>query len=217
MEAADLLPLLEQLDDNIDDLEEALKPILDSSVVATSKKLPVLDKAKFHVLVTYALESLIFSYLRLHGVNAKEHSVFRELIRVKQYFAKITALETEPEKRTLTLDKQAASRFIKHGLAGNDKFDLERKEQEAKEKARAQLKASLLAKKADPAQKSGNSDSEAGEDDDAKPAKPAVKTQEKRNKRREKQKKKISKEEHTEGKKERRKKKDEMRKAKKLK
>ncbi|RAL06420.1 uncharacterized protein BO80DRAFT_498509 [Aspergillus ibericus CBS 121593] len=220
MEATDLLPLLEQLDDNIDDLEEALKPILESSVVATSKKLPVLDKAKFHVLVTYALESLIFSYLRLHGVNAKEHSVFRELTRVKQYFAKITALETEPEKRTLTLDKQAASRFIKHGLAGNDKFDLERKEQEAKERARAQLKASLLAKKADSAQKSDNSDSEAGEDDDdAKPAKPAGNTseQKRRNKRRDKQKKKISKEEHSEGKKERRKKKDEMRKAKMLK
>ncbi|PWY79436.1 hypothetical protein BO94DRAFT_626341 [Aspergillus sclerotioniger CBS 115572] len=220
MEAADLLPLLEQLDDNIDDLEEALKPILESSVVATSKKLPVLDKAKFHVLVTYALESLIFSYLRLHGVNAKEHAVFRELTRVKQYFAKITALETEPEKRTLTLDKQAASRFIKHGLAGNDKLDLERKEQEAKERARAQLKASLLAKKTESAQKSSNSDSEAGSNDEsAKPAKPAGKSGEdkKKEKRRDKQKKKISKEEHKEGKKERRKKKDEMRKAKKLK
>ncbi|OOF98583.1 hypothetical protein ASPCADRAFT_402938 [Aspergillus carbonarius ITEM 5010] len=220
MEAADLLPLLEQLDDNLDDLEEALKPILESSVVATSKKLPVMDKAKFHVLVTYALESLIFSYLRLHGVNAKEHAVFRELIRVKQYFAKITALETEPEKRTLTLDKQAASRFIKHGLAGNDKFDLERKEQEAKERARAQLKASLLAKKAESAQKSSNSDSEAGSNDEsAKSAKPAGKSgEDKKEKRRDKQKKKkISKEEHKEGKKERRKKKDEMRKAKKLK
>lgn len=60
MEAADLLPLLEQLDDNVDDLEEALKPILESPVLETLKKLPVLDKAKFHVLVTYALESLIF-------------------------------------------------------------------------------------------------------------------------------------------------------------
>jgi exosome complex protein LRP1 len=60
MEAADLLPLLEQLDDNVDDLEEALRPILESPVSETSNKLPVLDKAKFHVLVTYALESLIF-------------------------------------------------------------------------------------------------------------------------------------------------------------
>ncbi|GFF27137.1 nuclear nucleic acid-binding protein C1D [Aspergillus udagawae] len=148
MEAADLLPLLEQLDDNVDDLEEVLKPILESPVSETSKKLPVLDKAKFHVLVTYALESLIFSYLRLHGVNAKEHPVFRELTRVKQYFGKIQALEAEPEQRTMTLDKEAAGRFIKHGLAGNDKLDMQRKEQEAKEKARAQLKAALLAKKA---------------------------------------------------------------------
>ncbi|BCS22918.1 Sas10/Utp3/C1D family protein [Aspergillus puulaauensis] len=148
MESVDLIPLIEQLDDNVDDLEEALAPILESTVVESSKKLPVLDKAKFHVLITYALESLIFSYLRLHGVKATEHPVFRELTRVRQYFDKIKSLETDPEQRTMVLDKQAAGRFIKHGLAGNEKFDLQREEQMAKEKARAQLKASLLAKKA---------------------------------------------------------------------
>jgi hypothetical protein len=58
----------------------------------------------------------VIAYLRLHGVNAKEHPVFRELTRVKQYFGKIQALETEPEQRTMTLDKEAAGRFIKHGL-----------------------------------------------------------------------------------------------------
>ncbi|PYH98745.1 hypothetical protein BO71DRAFT_425768 [Aspergillus ellipticus CBS 707.79] len=226
MDATDLLPLLEQLDDNIDDLEEILKPILDSSVVETSKKLPVLDKAKFHVLVTYALESLLFSYLRLHGVNAREHPVFRELTRVKQYFSKITALETEPEKRTLTLDKQAASRFIKHGLAGNDKLDLERKEQEAKERARAQLKASLLAKKADstsddsPKNPTSNSDSD--NDESAKSnqaAKPVEKSKsgDGKKKRKDKGKKKPTTEERNEVKKERRNKKREMRKSKNLK
>lgn len=56
------------------------------------------------------------AYLRLHGVNAKDHPVFKELTRVKQYFEKIKALETGPEKRTMTLDKEAAGRFIKHGL-----------------------------------------------------------------------------------------------------
>ncbi|KAL2853905.1 Sas10/Utp3/C1D family-domain-containing protein [Aspergillus pseudoustus] len=148
MESANIIPLLEQLEDNIDELEDVLAPILGSTLVETSKKLPVLDKAKFHVMITYALESLIFSYLRLHGVDAKEHPVFRELTRVKQYFEKIKTLETPPEQRTMVLDKQAAGRFIKHGLAGNDKLDLQREEQLAKEKARAQLKASLLAKKA---------------------------------------------------------------------
>lgn len=54
--------------------------------------------------------------MKLHGVDAKQHSVFRELTRVRQYFDKIKALETEPEERPMTLDKGAASRFIKHGL-----------------------------------------------------------------------------------------------------
>lgn len=98
-------------------------------------------------------------------MDAKQHPVFRELTRVKQYFEKIKALETEPEERPMTLDKGAASRFIKHGLvstnllyciewrlikflqAGNDKYDLERAEKQAKERARAQLKAAMFALK----------------------------------------------------------------------
>lgn len=55
-------------------------------------------------------------------MDAKQHPVFRELTRVKQYFEKIKALETEPEERSMTLDKAAASRFIKHGLVSVDLF-----------------------------------------------------------------------------------------------
>ena len=60
MEASDLLPLLDQLDYNVDDLEEVLGPIVNQSLTQTSKKLPVLEKAKLNVLTTYALESLIY-------------------------------------------------------------------------------------------------------------------------------------------------------------
>ncbi|CAI7668709.1 unnamed protein product [Penicillium bialowiezense] len=165
MDTTDLLPVLDQLDDNIDDLEEVLQPILAGGLFKSSNKLPVMDKAKLYVMMTYALESLIFSYLRLRGVDAKQHQVFTELTRVKGYFAKIKNLETEPEERPMTLDKGAAGRFIKHGLvslksldfitmvanqimqAGNDKYDLERAEKQAKERARAQLKAAMLARK----------------------------------------------------------------------
>ncbi|KAK2758051.1 hypothetical protein FQN54_004457 [Arachnomyces sp. PD_36] len=147
METPSILPLIEQLEYDIDDLEEALQPLLQNSLSAITQKLPVLDKAKLYVLLTYAIESLIFSYLRLNGVNAKEHPIYKELTRVKQYFQKIKDLETPAEKPTMALDKQAAGRFIKHGLAGNDKYDLERAEREAKEKAMAQLKAAQLAKK----------------------------------------------------------------------
>ena len=52
--------LLESLDDNIDNLEQALAPILSSNLTEITSKLPVLERAKLNVLVTYALESLIF-------------------------------------------------------------------------------------------------------------------------------------------------------------
>lgn len=60
MDSSKVLSLLEQLDDEIDDLEEALSPLLKSTLSETSSKLPLLDKAKLYVLVTYAIESLLF-------------------------------------------------------------------------------------------------------------------------------------------------------------
>lgn len=60
MEAEELYPLLERLDDNVDDLEEAIKPLQEHPLSYTANKLPVLDKAKLHVLTTYTLESLLF-------------------------------------------------------------------------------------------------------------------------------------------------------------
>lgn len=52
-------------------------------------------------------------------MDAKQHPVYRELTRVRQYFDKIKALESEPEQRTMVLDKAAAGRFIKHGLVSD--------------------------------------------------------------------------------------------------
>ena len=59
------------------------------------------------------------AYLRLNGVNSKEHPVFRELARVKQYFEKIKAAESAGTKRNVTLDKAAAGRFINKALVGS--------------------------------------------------------------------------------------------------
>jgi exosome complex protein LRP1 len=52
--------LLEDLDDNIDDLEEVLGPLIEPSLTETAGKLPVLDRAKLYVLATYSIESLLF-------------------------------------------------------------------------------------------------------------------------------------------------------------
>jgi len=137
---ADLRPLVDTLASNIDDAEESLASLINTALSASTSKLPLLDKAKLYTLVTYAIESLLFSYLRLNGLDAKTHPVFAELTRVKQYFEKIKTAETSHVKRNATLDKAAAGRFIKQGLAGNDEYDRKRAEQQEKEKNGAKRK-----------------------------------------------------------------------------
>ena len=134
MDALDVLPLIEQLDDNIGDLEEALQPLTDQALSDTIGKLPLLDRAKAYTLVTYAIESTLFcdyfhchiasvpkltcqAYVRLNGFNAKEHPVFRELTRVRQYFDKIKDAESKgQEKNSMSLDRAVTNRIVKHAL-----------------------------------------------------------------------------------------------------
>ena len=49
-------------------------------------------------------------------VDAKNHAVFKELTRVRQYFEKIKKIETPEAERESTVDKQAAIRFLKADL-----------------------------------------------------------------------------------------------------
>ena len=63
MEGNNLAPLIEALDNDIDDLEEALSPLLKASLPEHASKLPVLNKAQLYILITYAIESMIFCTL----------------------------------------------------------------------------------------------------------------------------------------------------------
>ena len=140
MDTTDVQALVEDFGGNIDDLEEALAPLLQTALSASTSKLPLLDKAKLYVLATYAIESILFSALRLNGVEAKSHPVFQELTRVKEYFEKIKKAENAGVRRSTTVDKDAAGRFIKHGLAGNEKYDRERSHRGVGERAGAKRK-----------------------------------------------------------------------------
>ena len=62
----------------------------------------------------------MLAYLRLNGVKARDHPVFKELNRVKQYFDKIKVVEIPAviTERHVAVDKGAAARFIKAGLVG---------------------------------------------------------------------------------------------------
>jgi exosome complex protein LRP1 len=126
MDTETITDLLEDLAGDIDALEEALAPLISEALAASTSKLPLLDKAKLYVLATYAIESILFSYLRLNGVQAKEHPIFRELTRVKEYFGKIKAAEgisVDGNASGARLDKTAADRVVKAGLSGNVRHD----------------------------------------------------------------------------------------------
>ncbi|KAF1975586.1 hypothetical protein BU23DRAFT_552513 [Bimuria novae-zelandiae CBS 107.79] len=142
--------LTEDLADTIDDLEDALQPLLSKPLTSLTSTLPTLDKAKLHILTAYTLESLLFQALQASGADTKSHKVFAELARLKTYFGKVKDAEAAGEGKggpTTKLDKDAAARFIRHGLSGNERYDKERAERQAKEKARAALKAKQMARK----------------------------------------------------------------------
>ncbi|KAF1995799.1 hypothetical protein P154DRAFT_526065 [Amniculicola lignicola CBS 123094] len=131
---------IEDLEANIDELEDALQPLLEQRLPELTSTLPLLDKAKLQVLTAYSINSLIYASLLTAGVNPKTQPVFAEIARLRSYFAKIKDAESgsTPKAR---LDTAAAARFIAAGLVGNDRYDLERAERIAKEKAKAHLKA----------------------------------------------------------------------------
>lgn len=141
MDSSDVKELADDMSGSIDDLESALAPLLNASISASTSKLPLLDKAKLYVLATYAIDSVLFSYLRLNGTKMQDHPVAQEIMRVRSYFNKIKEVETGPAQRSATLDKDAAARFIKHGLSGNDRYDQARQERQAAEKSSAKRKA----------------------------------------------------------------------------
>ncbi|TRX88394.1 hypothetical protein FHL15_010707 [Xylaria flabelliformis] len=146
MDPANILPVLERLDDAVDNLDDALQPLA-NSMTDVASKLPLLDKAKLYVLMTYSIESMLFSALRLNEVDAKEHPIFKELARVRQYFDKIKNIEFPPQKPEQSLNKEAAIRFIRSDLADNKEINTKLSEMIAKERAKAALKNSKLGEK----------------------------------------------------------------------
>ncbi len=86
MDTGDVVPLIELLDDNIDDLEEALSPLLKNALSDKAGKLPLLDKAQLYVLVTYAIESILFCRVQsvIYSVFADQDSILAVKWRQRQ-------------------------------------------------------------------------------------------------------------------------------------
>ncbi|POR37595.1 Exosome complex protein [Tolypocladium paradoxum] len=136
----DITPDLDRLDSQLDDLEDALEPLLGGLEMQASQ-LPLLDKAKLFSLTAYAIESLLFTSLRLHGTDTQSHAVLTELKGVQKYFVKIKAIEEPEAKRTTTVNQEAAARILKADLSDNKALGSKLAEKIAEERAKALLKS----------------------------------------------------------------------------
>ncbi|KID89353.1 exosome-associated family protein, partial [Metarhizium majus ARSEF 297] len=157
----DISPDLDRLDRQLDNLEDALAPLL-NNLNEKASQLPLLDKAKLFSLTAYSIESLLFSYLRLQGADAQNHPVYAELKRVQQYFGKIKAAEEPETQRSLVVNQEAAARILKADLADNKSISSKLAEKIAEERAKALLKSVESRKRpADESAASGGSGSDA--------------------------------------------------------
>ncbi|EGU77106.1 hypothetical protein FOXB_12404 [Fusarium oxysporum f. sp. conglutinans Fo5176] len=132
----DITPDLDRLDNQLDDLEEKLQPLL-GNLEGMASQLPLLDKAKLFSLTAYAIESLMFCN------EAQTQAVLTELKRIQQYFGKIKNIESppEPETRTLTINQEATARILKADLGDNKTISNKLAEKIAEERAKALLKS----------------------------------------------------------------------------
>lgn len=121
----DIKHLVENLEANIDEVETALKPLLNKDLsgpgVAAETPDPT-QQAQLYSLLAYILEGLLFSYLKAEGVNTGSHDIMKQLERVKLYMDKVSRLKDRPVSYPHSkIDRQAAHNLVKHGIPSQGK------------------------------------------------------------------------------------------------
>ncbi|KAL1413627.1 hypothetical protein Q8F55_001405 [Vanrija albida] len=101
---------LTALDTTLDALESALAPLLSQPWSQTLSALPALERAKADVLLAYAINDLVWVYLKSRGLDPASHEVSAELERIRGYYGKVKDAENPGARRTI--DKAAAHRFV---------------------------------------------------------------------------------------------------------
>ncbi|KAI7872774.1 hypothetical protein BDF14DRAFT_1716766 [Spinellus fusiger] len=57
-----------------------LEPLLAHPIADTYSKLSAIERAQFQVLVSYAVNTLFFTYLKTQGHDVKDHQVMKEIV-----------------------------------------------------------------------------------------------------------------------------------------
>ncbi|KAI8985097.1 hypothetical protein BDB01DRAFT_721760 [Pilobolus umbonatus] len=80
-------------------VKKYLEPLLSKPLTETYTKLPLAERCEFEILLSYALNTLYYIYLRTQGSDPQSHDVMTELARIQDYIMKIKVLRGEGPKR----------------------------------------------------------------------------------------------------------------------
>ena len=129
---ADAAQSLDDFDTALDRLESELQPYLTTPLSARRAGAATLvDAAQENLVHVFALDSLMFMYLKTRGLSVDGHVIKRELDRLRPYFARVKEVAQKAaggdaagggsggvrqDTRTSKVDVQAAQRFVAAGL-----------------------------------------------------------------------------------------------------
>lgn len=111
------LAVLESLQDHLAEANSALKDLGEHKKSIDDSESP-LESAKHDISLAFALSSLYFVLLNIHGKGSAEMSrppIEADINRVKKLFVRLQE-EEKKRSRVLQVDKEAAKRLIANSL-----------------------------------------------------------------------------------------------------
>ena len=113
---SELVAPIKNFQDSLGNIEKKIDPLLsiDYQELAENKNLDSLSKAKLDCTSAFAINSLVWMWLRTRGENPKEVGVPSELERVKKSMVRLK--EVQDKAKRVPVDGQAAKRLVKGSL-----------------------------------------------------------------------------------------------------
>ncbi|KAG5192052.1 hypothetical protein JKP88DRAFT_266346, partial [Tribonema minus] len=142
--ATDFVAPLTNLHKALHNLKSKLRPLTETTREELASQVTKQEMAKLNAAMAYGISSLYYMLLRTKGCDTTDHGVKKELDRIKGAMGRLQMVKVP--QRGIVVNVAAAQRFIKHGLAGNEGVDEERRAREqAAADAGAQQKAAAAA------------------------------------------------------------------------
>ncbi len=107
-----------ELETRLKAVEEGLKPFLEQGFEEAIADLDEEEVARLNIVLSFAMTSLFYIFLRTQGISAANHPVKKELARVQAYIGKLKSA-SEAHKLSKS-NAEAASKLLESVVVAGD-------------------------------------------------------------------------------------------------